>query len=82
MELSVPGRVLDHINCDTSSVLVTEFRHGVILTCQVNGGGGECDFVNVPLPIRSAIPTLSEWGMLTAAAGLGSIGVFFAVRRR
>jgi hypothetical protein len=73
MELSVPGRVLDHINCDTSSVLVTEFRHG---------GGGECDFVNVPLPIRSAIPTLSEWGMLTAAAGLGSIGVFFAVRRR
>jgi hypothetical protein len=28
------------------------------------------------------IPTLSEWGMIAAAAGLGMIGVFFAVRRR
>ncbi len=27
------------------------------------------------------IPTLSEWGMIAAAAGLGLIGVFFAVRR-
>ncbi len=28
------------------------------------------------------IPTLSEWGMISAAAGLGLIGVFFAVKRR
>jgi len=28
------------------------------------------------------IPTLSEWGMITAAAGLGLIGLFFAVRRK
>ncbi|MEW6146194.1 MAG: hypothetical protein AB1598_14370 [Thermodesulfobacteriota bacterium] len=28
------------------------------------------------------IPTLSEWGMLAAAAGLMLVGVFFAVRRR
>lgn len=28
------------------------------------------------------IPTLSEWGMIAAASGLGLIGVFFAVRRR
>jgi hypothetical protein len=28
------------------------------------------------------IPTLSEWGMIAAAAGLGLVGVFFAVRRR
>lgn len=28
------------------------------------------------------IPTLSEWGMISAVAGLGLIGVFFAVRRR
>lgn len=27
------------------------------------------------------IPTLSEWGMIAAAAGLGLIGVFFAARR-
>ena len=28
------------------------------------------------------IPTLSEWGMIAAAAGLMMVGVFFAVRRR
>ena len=28
------------------------------------------------------IPTLSEWGMISATVGLGFIGVFFAVRRR
>ena len=30
----------------------------------------------------SNIPTLSEWGMMAAAAGLMIVGVFFAVRRR
>lgn len=30
----------------------------------------------------SNVPTLSEWGMIAAAAGLGLVGVFFAVRRR
>ena len=30
----------------------------------------------------SNIPTLSEWGMIAAAAGLGLIAVFFAVRQR
>lgn len=28
------------------------------------------------------VPTLSEWGMISAFVGLGLIGVFFAVRRR
>lgn len=28
------------------------------------------------------IPTLSEWGMIAAAAGLVMVGVFFAVRQR
>ena len=28
------------------------------------------------------IPTLSEWGMIAAAGGLGMIGVFFAVKRK
>ncbi|MGH7850164.1 MAG: IPTL-CTERM sorting domain-containing protein [Thermodesulfobacteriota bacterium] len=27
------------------------------------------------------VPTLSEWGMISAALGLGLIGVFFAVKR-
>jgi len=33
-------------------------------------------------PETNAIPTLSEWGMIAAAAGMGLVGVFFAVRRR
>jgi hypothetical protein len=34
-------------------------------------------------PIQvSQIPTLSEWGMISAVAGLSLIGVFFAVKRR
>ena len=28
------------------------------------------------------VPTLSEWGMIAAAAGLGLVGVFFAARRK
>ncbi|MGH7892757.1 MAG: IPTL-CTERM sorting domain-containing protein [Thermodesulfobacteriota bacterium] len=28
------------------------------------------------------VPTLSEWGMISAVVGLGLIGVFFAVRRK
>jgi hypothetical protein len=30
----------------------------------------------------SNIPTLSEWGMISAVLGLGLIGVFFAIRRK
>lgn len=32
--------------------------------------------------VERNIPTLGEWGMIAAAAGLGLIGVFFAVKRR
>ncbi len=31
---------------------------------------------------RTPIPTLSEWGMISAAAGLGLVGVFFAMKRK
>ena len=32
--------------------------------------------------VNPRIPTLSEWGMIAAAAGLMLVGVFFAVKRR
>jgi hypothetical protein len=35
-----------------------------------------------PAGFTANIPTLSEWGMIAAAAGLGLVGVFFAVRRK
>jgi hypothetical protein len=43
------------------------------------------DFRACTVALRMAstnIPTLSEWGMLAAAAGLMIVGVFFAVRRK
>jgi hypothetical protein len=39
---------------------------------------GECG----PTPTPTQIPTLSEWGMISAAVGLGFIGVFFTLRKR
>ncbi|MEW6144585.1 MAG: IPTL-CTERM sorting domain-containing protein [Thermodesulfobacteriota bacterium] len=54
---------------------------GVQVLCTEGGefNGANCIFRNRQIP---EIPTLSEWGMISAAAGLGLIGVFFAVRRR
>jgi hypothetical protein len=33
-------------------------------------------------PATTAIPTLSEWGMIAAAAGFAAIGMLYAVRKR
>ena len=43
---------------------------------------GSCTFTNVRQSGTRNVPTLSEWGMISAAVGLGLIGVFFAVRRK
>ncbi|MEW6144561.1 MAG: hypothetical protein AB1598_06030 [Thermodesulfobacteriota bacterium] len=75
------GFVLDHVECDTGSgILVTEVENGVALECITQSTEGTCTFFN--RPVESNIPTLSEWGMIAAAAGLGLVGVWFAVRRR
>jgi hypothetical protein len=39
-------------------------------------------FTGTGLGTVSNIPTLSEWGMISAAVGLGLIGVFFAIKRK
>lgn len=40
------------------------------------------DEVTCIASVEASIPTLSEWGMIAAAAGLMMVGVFFAVRRK
>lgn len=82
-ELPNPGWVLADKSCETGpGVTVTEVEGGFTFDCLSPSDivQGECTFVNVRAV--APIPTLSEWGMIAAAAGLGLVGVFFAVRRR
>ncbi len=81
-ELPKPGWVLVDKSCETGpGVIVTEVDGGFTFQClePQEDVQGECTFVNEQ---SNSVPTLSEWGMISAAAGLGLIGVFFAVRRR
>ena len=74
------GWVLDHVECDIeNAAVVTNIENGVRILCPPNGGGAGCTFFNKQL---GSVPTLSQWGMIAAAAGLVLVGVFFAVRRR
>lgn len=84
-ELPNPGWVLAERSCEATSagIEVTEIEDGVIFNCSQAIEGvvqAECTFVNVSTAAN--IPTLSEWGMIAAAAGLGIVGVFFVLRRR
>ena len=80
-ELPTDGWVLRDVECEGVGVTFTRLQDGVRVVCDSDNGGGECLFINVPFTATS-IPTLSEWGMIAAAAGLAMIGVFFAVRRK
>ncbi len=73
------GWILEDVDCTNSELIeVTPIDNGVSLNC-LGGTETTCTFTNRRVP---AIPTLSEWGMISAAAGLALVGVFFAVRRR
>jgi hypothetical protein len=70
------------ITCDSQpGIIVTQIPNGWTILC-VDGdqGAAVCDVTNIPF--SNPIPTLSEWGMIAAAAGLGLVGVFYAIRRR
>ncbi len=63
-----------------SGVLVERVENGIKFRCIGPGfSNGAVAFINQPI---NPIPTLSEWGMIAAAAGLMLVGVFFAVRKR
>jgi len=82
VEEPLEGWTLADIECqDVPGISTTFIENGVILNCnaQTSEINIECDFVNVR---PSAIPTLSEWGMIAAAAGLAMVGIFFAIRKR
>ena len=61
-------------------IVVTQLPDGWTTQCVVPESVTVCTIINIPT--NRTVPTLSEWGMISAAAGLGLIGVFFAVRRK
>lgn len=82
-EQPTPGWVLQDVECTDSPGFDTTFiPGGVTVLCTTQSEASiTCTFINVPGAPEN-IPTLSEWGMISAAVGLVLIGVFFAVRRR
>jgi len=81
VEEPLPGWTLSDIQCiPVPGISVSFIENGAVFSCDAPTETiMECNFVNL---IPTNIPTLSEWGMIAAAAGLALVGVFFAVRRR
>ena len=82
-EVPQEGWTLYDIQCfDFTGVDFTTTDTSATLEC-VNPGEfslGFCVFYN--RVSADKIPTLSEWGMIAAAAGLGLVGVLFALKRK
>jgi hypothetical protein len=70
------------IDCDAEpGIIISETDDGFSIMCvDERVGSASCVIRNVSLV--SAVPTLSEWGMLTVFAGMGIIGVSYVARRR
>jgi hypothetical protein len=80
-ELPLEGWELIDVDCEDGGPGLNVFvddENRVVASCSFQGFA-ECTFTNRG---PSNIPTLSEWGMIAAAAGLIIVGIFFAVRRR
>jgi len=83
-ELPTEGWTLQEIQCfEGAGVNVTKTENSVTFECEQPSGEFSLAFCGFFNRISAdKIPTLSEWGMIAAAAGLGLAGVFFAVRKR
>jgi len=88
------GDSVGKFNCDTDTSGANDERLCWHLLPDGSGGyrcgatedlNGSVDFERIVYTsgaLSNPIPTLSEWGMIAAAGGLGLIGVFFALKRR
>jgi len=76
------GWSLDDIVCDEpENVEILDIPNGKSFECLSTGGTAKCTFFNVKEPTN--IPTLSEWGLIAMAGGLGIVGLLvLAIRRR
>lgn len=78
-ELPLERWRLEDIECEGEGGIEFDIT-GDSFTAVCSGSGfGTCTFFNRSI---SGIPTLSEWGMIAAAAGLGLIGLLYVARRK
>lgn len=80
-EVPVEGWRFGGIECEPGGgvTILEVLGNGWVEECANPQNPTFCVVTNIPL---DNIPTLSEWGMISAVVGLGLVGVFFAVRRR
>jgi hypothetical protein len=73
--------LVDIVCDDVAGINITPVENGFVYECTSPNSVPEttCTFFNVRT--RSAVPTLSEWGIMAAAAGLMLTGVIFVLRR-
>ncbi len=75
-----PGWTLEDVECiHDGGFQVIKVENGVEFECTIPFSSIECTFINKG---PANVPTLSQWGMIAAAAGLVLVGVFFAIKRK
>lgn len=77
------GYGFDGVECvGDPEIVITEIRNGFTIQCLSETPVSTfCTILNRPVS-ATGIPTISEWGMISVAAGLGIISLVFALRRR
>ncbi|MEW6144348.1 MAG: IPTL-CTERM sorting domain-containing protein [Thermodesulfobacteriota bacterium] len=78
-ELPLEGWELVDIECEGEGGISFDISEDSFTAICTGSGGGTCTFFNRSI---AAIPTLSDWGMIAAAAGLGLVGVLYVIRRK
>ena len=80
VEFPPAGWHFDRIECEPGGgIEIISLSSGWFQDCFDPVSPTVCTVYNVT---SANIPTLSEWGMMAAAAGFALIGMFYAVRRR
>lgn len=79
-EVPQPGWRFGGIECEPGGGMIIEATStGWVQNCVNPQLPTSCVVFNEPV---SPVPTLSQWGMIAAAAGFVLIGAFYAIRRR
>ncbi|MEW6144566.1 MAG: hypothetical protein AB1598_06055 [Thermodesulfobacteriota bacterium] len=81
-EVPVAGWEFGGIECEPGGgvVILEVLEDGWVEQCVNPQAPTFCTIFNDP--VAAAIPTLSEWGMIAAAAGLMMVGAWFVLKRK